>query len=74
MIINKISSNFCTCKDYDCKNNPKNHDEGCNRCIESSLKDREIPFCFFNTISKVDAEKVKDFSYKGFAEFVISHK
>ena len=73
MEIIKTSSTFCTCKDYDCENNPRNHDEGCNKCVESSVEDREIPVCFFNSISEKDADEVTDFSYKGFADFVMAH-
>jgi len=74
MTYSKTSSRFCTCKNYNCENNPINHDKGCNKCVESSVIDREIPVCFFNSISEKDADKVTDFSYKGFAEFVMSHE
>ncbi len=67
-------NHFCPCTDFNCQYNPKNHTEGCDPCIAISLKDREIPRCFFMGISQGEAELITDFSYENFADFVLKHK
>ena len=64
---------FCTCKDTSCKLNPQNHDYGCDPCIKKCLKNGEIPSCFFKAVSE-DISKVSNFTYEGFANFLLKHK
>ena len=64
------SSPFCPCPDHECEFNPVNHDKGCNLCIEDSIKTKEIPRCFFMQI-KEDLGDRDDWSFEGFADFVI---
>lgn len=63
------SSPFCPCTDSTCEFNPMNHDEGCNRCIEDSVKTREIPKCFFLKVTD-DIDGFTDWSFEHFAELV----
>ncbi|MGL4484376.1 MAG: DUF6485 family protein [Anaerovoracaceae bacterium] len=66
---NKSSSPFCTCDDHDCEFNPVNHNDGCNRCVEDSIKTNEIPKCFFlKTGANLDGWE--DWSFEGFATAV----
>ncbi|MGN0734067.1 MAG: DUF6485 family protein [Emergencia sp.] len=44
---------FCTCTDLNCPNHPRNHDQGCTKCIAKNLALREVPTCIFK---KVDPE------------------
>lgn len=69
-----MDKHFCPCTDYECKNNPCNHSDGCDRCIKSSLEDGEIPVCFFIGVSEKEASSVTDFTYEGFANFVLKNK
>ena len=64
---------FCTCKDTNCKLNPRNHDHGCDPCVTKCLKEGEIPSCFFRAISE-DLSGVDDFTYEGFTNFFLKHK
>lgn len=73
MRIMSNNQHFCTCIDYECEFNPKNHSDGCNRCIESSLEDEEIPTCFFRKIS-ADISEVKDFKFEDFTNFYLKHR
>jgi hypothetical protein len=66
----KSSSPFCTCTDYGCENNPVNHGDGCNPCIESSVDDREIPRCFFIKAGD-DVDVREDWSFEAFAAVVL---
>lgn len=61
--------NFCTCTDYSCPFNPKNHDKGCDLCILNCLTKKEIPSCFFKKISLEKPEN-NDYTFNGFANFV----
>jgi hypothetical protein len=65
----KTSSSFCPCSDHNCAFNPINHDEGCNLCIDDSLKCREIPKCFFMKVNS-DISLIDDWSFESFAAFV----
>ncbi|HZK02104.1 MAG TPA: DUF6485 family protein [Anaerovoracaceae bacterium] len=66
----KSSSPFCPCDDYECECNPINHDKGCNLCIEESVKDREIPKCFFlGVVDNIDG--IEDWSFEAFARLVL---
>lgn len=64
---------FCTCTDFGCEFNPKNHSNGCDPCIKSSLEDEEIPTCFFRKISE-DISEVKEFTFEDFTNFFLKHK
>lgn len=64
------SSPFCPCDDYGCEYNPVNHEMGCNLCVESSVKDREIPRCFFIEAGG-DPDSIVDWSFEAFAKLVI---
>ena len=46
------AKDLCTCKSYKC--NPVENDQKCTLCIQTSLKQKEIPVCFFHAI---DCEK-----------------
>lgn len=60
---------FCPCTDTSCQFNPANHDQGCNLCVEDSLKCGEIPKCFF--LKVVDSvEGYEDWSFEHFAKLV----
>lgn len=69
----KTSSPFCPCTDHTCSFNPVNHDEGCNLCIEDSIKCSEIPRCFFMKVNE-DIGDIDDWSFASFAAFVEKHK
>lgn len=45
------AKDYCTCTDYQCLCHPRNHDQGCNLCIQKNLKQKEIPSCFFHDIN-----------------------
>lgn len=68
-IKNKVE--FCTCSDYDCPNNPRNHDKGCTPCIEKNLGTGEIPSCFFNKIDPDKKEDRGDYMRADFARIVM---
>lgn len=60
---------FCSCTDYNCPNNPVNHEEGCDRCVEKCLNQNEIPACFFHKAEGLPADDRKH-SFSGFARYV----
>lgn len=60
---------FCTCPDLECPRHPTNHDAGCSPCVANSLKDNEIPSCFFRKIDP-DMSRKQDYTFEGFARFV----
>ncbi len=66
----KKSAAFCPCDDYQCEYNPINHDKGCNLCVESSVRDREIPKCFF-LVATDDISDIEDWSFEAFARLVL---
>lgn len=70
------SSEFCTCKNYNCNFNPRNHDKGCDPCIQVCLKDSALPSCFFRAVSEnlKDVEVIKDSSYEAFAKLILKNK
>lgn len=63
---------LCTCDDYSCPYNPRNHSQGCNLCIEKNLNCREIPSCFFNMLE--DTKDRTSFKWEDFAELVLKNK
>lgn len=65
-----VTVNFCTCLDYACKSHPSNHDKGCTLCVAKNLAEQEIPACFFRKLQP-DMEREMDYSFKGFAGFVL---
>lgn len=67
------SSPFCPCQDYGCEFNPVNHSEGCNLCVEDSVKCHEIPKCFFLEVTE-SIEGFEDWSFEHFAELVMKRK
>lgn len=62
----------CSCNDSSCKMHPSNHEKGCTPCIESNLKNGEIPSCFFNAVDE-NIAKLKTFTYHDFTEFYRMH-
>lgn len=66
-------SSFCPCDDYECVNNPKNHHKGCSLCVEDSLKDGEIPKCFFLEVTE-SVDGFTDWSYEHFAKLTLEKK
>ncbi len=64
-----MKEHFCSCTDTACPNHPVNHEGGCDLCIKKCLRHGEIPSCFFKDIN-TNTSKVKDYSYKGFANFL----
>lgn len=64
---------FCTCTDLNCPLHPKNHDKGCDLCIQKNLRMKEIPSCFFKAVDS-DTSGVDDFSFEGFARFLQERK
>ena len=68
----KILSEFCTCKDYACPLHPTNHDKGCSLCIAKNIKKKEIPSCFFKV---ADGYPSKDgYTFEAFAKLVLDKK
>jgi hypothetical protein len=64
-------SNFCPCKNYECEFNPHNHEDGCDRCMEDSIKTREIPRCLFEqVIGEEDINSIEDWSFENFASYI----
>ena len=64
---------WCPCCDESCQFNPCNHDQGCNLCVEDSLKCGEIPKCFFlKVVDCVDG--FDDWSFEHFAKLVLENK
>ncbi len=47
----KDAKDFCTCTDTRCPCHPINRDQGCSRCIQKNLREKEIPSCFFHDIA-----------------------
>ncbi len=68
-----LDQHFCTCRDYKCKNHPRNHSHGCDPCIKKNLNSGEIPACFFRAVSP-EINDLRQFTYESFADFVIKHK
>ena len=64
---------FCPCSDTTCQFNPANHDQGCNLCVEDSVKCREIPKCFFKAAGG-DIDTIEDWSFEMFAKIVLGEK
>lgn len=64
---------FCTCKNYGCEFNPRNHDQGCNLCIQVCLKDSALPSCFFKAVAEdlKDVAIINDSSYQAFAKLIL---
>lgn len=58
---------FCSCGDLSCSNHPGNHSDGCTRCIEKNLRQREVPACFFHLLSGTPT----DYSFSDFARLVL---
>ena len=56
---------FCSCMDHACKQNPVNHERGCEPCVAKCLQAGEIPSCFFHKL-KVPVDD-GDYSFAGFA-------
>ena len=56
---------WCPCQDETCPFNPANHDQGCNLCVEDSLKCGEIPKCFFLKVT----DSIDGFEYWSFEHF-----
>ncbi len=68
-----MDQHFCTCRDFKCKNHPRNHSQGCDPCIRKNLENGEIPACFFRAVSP-EIDDLKQFTFKDFAAFVIAQK
>lgn len=68
-----VNAGFCSCNDYKCPFNPKNHNNGCTSCIAKCLKAHEIPSCFFNDIGKTTSTK-SDYTFYSFAKKVIDEE
>ncbi|MEG1930695.1 MAG: DUF6485 family protein [Anaerovorax sp.] len=66
------SSKFCPCTDFSCEFNPNNHNQGCNLCVEDSVKNKEIPKCFFMKINP-EISDIEDWSFQGFVDFYNKH-
>lgn len=64
------STPFCPCTDFDCPFNPQNHKEGCNLCVEDSLKCKELPKCFFFRVTD-NISNIEDWSFEAFANLVL---
>lgn len=64
---------FCTCVDHECPNNPVNQEKGCTPCIAKCLAENEIPVCFYRKL-KPDMSRKQDYTFKGFANFVLDEK
>lgn len=62
-------SEFCTCTYTNCPHHPRNHDEGCSKCIEKNLRQREIPYCFFLLLDGVETREGD--SFESFAKLVM---
>ena len=71
-----VNAEFCTCKNYDCKFNPQNHDQGCTPCIKVCLKDNALPSCFFRAVSEElkDVKVISDSSYEAFSKLILKNK
>lgn len=67
------STPFCPCTDYTCSFNPHNHYQGCNLCVEDSLKCREVPKCFFLKVTD-DITGRTDWSFEAFVDLVQGSK
>ena len=67
-----MSVDFCTCQDRECKLHPSNHDDGCSRCVKKNLAVREVPSCFYRRLEP-DMDRKQDYSFKGFADFVLKN-
>lgn len=68
-----MNADFCSCEDYKCPLNPKNHDKGCTPCISKNLKNGEIPTCFFKSVNE-DTSNVKKFDVQGFVKHYAESK
>lgn len=64
---------FCSCVDLSCPNHPSNHCSGCLPCVASCLAKKEIPVCFYRKL-RPDMERDQDYSFEGFARFVLTGK
>lgn len=64
------SSAFCTCSSTDCPLHPGSHDKGCSPCVAKSLRNREIPSCFFQAAEGTD--KRGSYKFEDFAQAVLS--
>lgn len=64
------SPEFCTCNNPSCGFNPANHDQGCDLCIEHSLKGRDIPRCYFQKAAG-SLDGIDDWSFEHFAKLVL---
>ena len=62
---------FCTCVSETCPHHPRNHNYQCTACIEKSLRNHEIPICFFNEIGNGKPVK-SNYTFLKFAEKVMS--
>lgn len=68
-----MDKHFCTCPDTKCPKHPVNHSKGCNPCIASNLKSKDIPTCFFLAVHN-DVTEVTDYSIDSFVQFYLQHK
>ena len=68
-----MNDTFCTCEDYKCPLNPKNHDKGCSPCISKNLKKGEIPTCLFKMVNE-DISGVEKFDVHGFVKHYAESK
>lgn len=62
---------WCPCQDENCPFNPVNHDQGCNLCVEDSLKCGEIPKCFFLKVTD-NIDGFEDWSFEHFAKLALN--
>ncbi|QAT42789.1 DUF6485 family protein [Aminipila luticellarii] len=59
---------FCTCGDKECKFNPRNHNMGCDPCIQKNLSEGEIPSCFFHLVHD-DTSELQEFTMGSFVKY-----
>jgi hypothetical protein len=66
------AKDFCTCTDLKCPCHPKNHERGCDLCIQKNLRQKEIPSCFFRDIGV--KKPTENWHYEDFAALVQAAK
>ncbi|WP_026888866.1 DUF6485 family protein [Clostridium beijerinckii] len=71
-----MNTHFCTCKNYNCKLHPSNHDKGCDLCMKKKLMASELPSCFFRDVSEElrSVRNVEEASYEEFAKLVLRNR
>jgi hypothetical protein len=68
-----MENHFCMCHVDTCPNNPRNHDKGCDPCMQKILDLGEVPACVWNNLQKGFNSK-SEWSIPRFVQYCMDNK